>query len=284
MAARGSRRKRTFIVFRNGHVQYVTTLSPAQFCEPSAERGPECSPGSVIRIQVSPTGDHMAFLTASQITAYENIGFSEMYTYSPSSEELRCVSCLPSGEEPSSNVWASSDGIFMTNDGRAFFSTADAIAPRDTDGGRDVYEYVDGRAQLITSGISAKDDAPEAAANIRNDLFAAGLVGVSADGTNVYFSTYDSLVGQDQNGSTLKFYDARTDGGFPFVAPPAPCPSADECVGAGSERPVVPREASGADLGNGGNVGAGHASRRHRRKGKHRVSRGGHRRGGLKHG
>ena len=55
------------------------------------------------------------------------------------------MSCLPNGAPPTSDVWASSNGIFMTNDGRTFFSTSDALVPRDTDGLRDIYEYVEGR-------------------------------------------------------------------------------------------------------------------------------------------
>ena len=145
----------------------------------------------------------MAFLTASQVTSYENLEYAEMYTYDPAAEEIICVSCGRNGLPPSSNVWASADGIFMSNDGRAFFSTSDALVPQDTDGVRDVYEYVDGRAQLISSGTSAKDEAPGIALGIREDLFKADLVSVSADGVNVYFGSFDTLVGQDTNGQVL---------------------------------------------------------------------------------
>ena len=50
-------------------------------------------------------------------------------------EKLVCVSCLPSGAPPTTNVEASLNGLFMTNDGRAFFSTGDALVPQDTDDG-----------------------------------------------------------------------------------------------------------------------------------------------------
>ena len=40
----------------------------------------------------------------------------------------------------------------MTNDGRAFFTTDDALVHGDTNEAQDVYEYVDGRPQLITPG------------------------------------------------------------------------------------------------------------------------------------
>ncbi len=279
--AKGVQNQQNLYVYRNGSIQYVTTFAPGTFCERKESRE-TCSTGPLVRIQVSPNDGHMAFLTADQVTAYENLGHTEMYSYNPVAEELKCVSCLPDGEPPSSNVLASSDGLFMTNDGRTFFSTSDALVPQDTDGLRDVYEYVDGRAQLISSGNSVKDHTSNIAIGINEQLFTAGLVGVSADGSNVYFLTYDTLVGQDKNGGFPKFYDARTDGGFPFVALKAPCAAADECVGAGSSPPAIPPEASDAEIGNGGNAVAparpkrhGHRARRH--KTKRRRSHIGHR-------
>jgi hypothetical protein len=81
-----------------------------------------------------------------------------------------------------------------------------------------------------------------------------GLEAVSADGTDVYFSTFDTLVPQDQNGEFIKFYDARTGGGFPFQPPPPPCKAADECHGVGSVGPPSPQVGTGAPLGKTGNV------------------------------
>src|SRR5471030_3170101 len=106
----------------------------------------------MVRIQVSPGDEHMAFLTASKITSYENAGYLEMYTYDPGTGTIHCVSCIPDGAPSTSNVEASDNGLFITNDGRTFFSTADALAPQDTDSIRDIYEYTEGRAQLISSG------------------------------------------------------------------------------------------------------------------------------------
>ncbi len=112
----------------------------------------------MVRIQVSPDDTHMAFLTASKITSYENAGFLEMYTYDPATGRIHCVSCIPGGAPPTSNVEASVNGLFMTDDGRVFFSTADPLVPQDTDGIRDVYEYVEGRPQLISSGTGFKEE------------------------------------------------------------------------------------------------------------------------------
>jgi hypothetical protein len=247
-------------VYRNGAPLYVTTLGPEGVCETSFPF--ECTPSPIARIQVTPNDGTMAFVTASRVTAYDNSHHTEMYRYTPGNEEMLCVSCRPNGAPPTSDVWASSDGSFMSNDGRTFFSTDDSLVPRDTDERRDVYEYVNGRAQLISSGTSSRD---VAAFIFGPNLFTAGLVGVSSDGANVYFTTYDSLVGQDRNGSFLKFYDARTNGGFPFVSRPAPCEAADECAGSGSSPPEIPPDTSGAALGAGGNVTHSPKKRHHRR-------------------
>ncbi len=236
-------------VYRNNAIQYVTTLGTEGTCE--SEFPFDCSSGPIARMQVTPSGSQMAFVTSNQVTAYDNAHLTEMYKYTPSTEEVLCVSCRPDGAPPTSDVWASSNGSFMTNDGRTFFSTSDPLVPRDTDKRRDIYEYVGGRAQLISSGTSSRD---VATALFGPGLFTAGLVGVTSDGANAYFTTFDTLVGQDRNGSFLKFYDARTNGGFPFVAPAAPCEAADECVGHGSSPPEIPPDTSGAALGAGGNL------------------------------
>ena len=76
-----------------------------------------------------------------------------------------------------------------------------------------------------------------------------GLEAVSANGTDVYFSTFDTLVAQDHNGQFLKFYDARTGGGFPVNLSVAPCEAADECHGVGSSAPAPPRSAPTGQLG-----------------------------------
>jgi hypothetical protein len=212
-------------------------------------------------MQVSPDGSHMAFLTASPVTQYDNAGHLEMYLYDPSTRAVVCASCLPSGAPPNSDVLASQNGLFMANDGRVFFSTEDALVQGDTNDGFDVYEYVNGRPQLITpgtgetlgtAGFLAVENTP-------------GLTGVSADGRDVYFSTYNTLVSQDHNGLFLKFYDARAGGGFSAPAPPPPCNAADECHGAGSSGPAGFQNHTGTALGSGGNASP-RASARHEKK------------------
>jgi hypothetical protein len=239
--------------YREGAPHYVTTF-------------PE--PAPITRIQVSPNGSHMAFTTASRVTSYENAGYQEMYSFDPANNRIVCVSCQPDGTPPTSDVRASQVGLFMTDDGRTFFSTSDALAQQDTNALRDVYEYVDGRPQLITSGTANIDE--------RSGRNVAGLAGVSANGIDVYFSTFDTLVPQDHNGPFYKFYDARTNGGFLFDPPAAPCEAADECHGDSSSQPTAPPVVSDEALGGGGNL-PNPAAKPKRHLKKHRKARRHHR-------
>jgi hypothetical protein len=242
---RGVLGQRNLYVYRQGAPRYVATFTGSRI---------------VNRIQVTPDGMHAALLTVEQLTAYDNAGRGEMYSYEPETRVVRCVSCIPDGSPPTSEVAASMNGLFMSDDGRIFFSTKDALVPLDANGLIDTYEFVDNRPQLISSGTADRDTADRSGPT--------GLVGVSADGVNVYFSTFDTLVGQDRNGSYYKFYNARTGGGFPFVPPPAPCAAADECHGPTAGPPLPPNSGTSALLGNRGN--ASPTARKKHRKGKRR--------------
>jgi hypothetical protein len=256
-------------VYRDGSPQFVAML-PNQagvFCREEAEFSQHCANGPIERIQVSPDGRHAAFLTANRLTPTQTNGFREMYRYEPDSGHIVCVSCMPNGEPPNGDADASLQGLFMSDDGRTFFYSPDPLAAKDTNELHDVYEYTEGRPQLITTGTSGIDT--------QTSLFgsrSAGLEGVDSTGEDVYFSTFDTIVGQDQNGQYLKFYDARVGGGFPFVAPPAPCAAADECHGAGSLPPSPAPIVSGQSLGGGGNAARPHG-KKHRRKRHHRRRR-----------
>jgi hypothetical protein len=138
----------------------------------------------------------------------------------------------------------------MSNDGRAFFSTEDPLVLTDTNKAQDVYEYVEGRAQLITPGTG---DTRTPKGGILS-YPAPGLIGVSADAKDVFFSVYDTLVPQDNNGLFLKFYDARAGGGFSAPAPPLPCEAADECHGPSTLPPGGWIDGTGTALGDGGNA------------------------------
>ena len=126
--------ERNLYLYRNGHVHYVTTFDPHT---------------QVDRLQLSPDGDHAAFLTTAQLTSYDNsslnytlhrTAWEEMYTYDAETGGVICASCIPSGEPPTvdyletagyvsevqlRDVMASTSGRFMSDDGRVAFATAD---------------------------------------------------------------------------------------------------------------------------------------------------------------
>ena len=81
--------------------------------------------------------------------------------------------------------------------------------------------------------------------------FGSSLLSASANGTDVYFFTRDVLVPQDQNGELVKIYDARAQGGFPYIEPEPLCKASDECHGPGSVAPAEPNIPSTASPGKG---------------------------------
>jgi hypothetical protein len=255
----GVRNERNLYVYHHGHVKYVTTLDPET---------------QVDRINVSPDGEHMAFLSRTEATGYVNVSlddgmpkdshepqaWEEMYTFDPNSGEIQCASCIPSGAPPTiatldigrepvrsnKDVTASQSGRFMSNDGRVAFATADALVPTDTNRLIDVYEFTDDRPQLITSGSGDRDTQ---GGGIFNPTVHTGLESFSQNGTDLFFSTFETLVPEDLNGPFLKFYDARTNGGFPIQPPRLPCTAADECHGDSTSAPSEPSFATAAGLG-----------------------------------
>jgi hypothetical protein len=237
--------ERNLYVFHEGQVRYVTTFEPGT---------------QINRSQISPDGTKSAFLTAARLTSYDNIGWRQLYTFSLDSGKIRCASCLPSGEPPtilhgsptpSGDVMASQSGRFMSDDGRVVFATSDALVDRDTNRLVDVYEFVDGRPYLISSGTGQLDYFP--GSYVHPDLF-TGVEAISRDGVDIYFSTFDTLVSQDHIGSFIKFYDARTNGGFPPEPEFQPCVAADECHGPGNATPGGVQIGTGGELGAGGNA------------------------------
>ena len=249
---RGLKNFQNLYTYRNGKPQHVAILG-GNGCATDVYGNTVCSDGPVLRMQVSPDNSFMALLTTAQLTSYDNQGWPQMYRYNPATRQMLCVSCRPNGLPPTAEVMGSQNGLFMTDDGRTFFATKDGLVANDTNKLVDVYEYVEGRARLITTG-TGDQNVDEGGFGINIIQARPGLLGVSADGTDVYFSTYDRLVGQDRNGATLKVYNARTGGGFPFVPPPEPCSAADECHGPSSLPPPPGEFATSADLGVGGNL------------------------------
>src|SRR5262249_36980649 len=148
-------------------------------------------------------------------TGYDNYGHFEVFRYDLPEDTIDCVSCNPTRARATGDASMARNGLSLTDDGRVFFNSTEALAPRDLNGRKDAYEWSPKTKQpeLISTGGSPFD---------------SNLLSASADGTDVFFFTRDTLVPQDKNGSLAKVYDAREKGGFPFLPDPVPCKASDE--------------------------------------------------------
>lgn len=199
---------------------------------------------------ISPDGTWFAFDSRKSLTGYENASgnstVGEIFLYNASNKQLVCVSCDPSGEAPSGVGGAelpSFDRRPLADGGRVFFETAEALVPSDTNGQLDLYEFEDGQPFLISSGTSTNELAEGA-------MFA----GASENGDDAFFRATQQLVPQDTNEKANVVYDARVDGGFPAIAAPPACTTADACRTAVSPQPSIYGEPSSQTFSGVGNL------------------------------
>jgi hypothetical protein len=213
--------------------------------------------GIATTARVTPDGTHLAFDSINSLTGYDNtiasgngcyLGFlglgggsprcNEVFLYDAVSRQLVCASCNPSGARPigpstiSPSIRAD-EGLnkylprALSDNGRVFFESLDAIVPQDTNGTIDVYEY-NGHPWLISSGKSGDE---------------SKFWGASASGNDVFFTTSSRLVGQDTD-DKFDIYDAHVcSEAVPcFATPPVPspaCTTGDSCRAAPSSQPAI---------------------------------------------
>jgi DNA-binding beta-propeller fold protein YncE len=195
--------------------------------------------------RVSPNGEYLAFASKESLTGYEQNGVPEIFMYSAVADELVCGSCNPTGEpavhgvEQMVEVGPDGSPHYVSDNGRLFFSTREALVPRDTNGQEDVYEYEDGQANLISTGTGSGP---------------SRFSDASEDGNDVFFETLDKLVPQDTNEEARSVYDARADGGFPEPAVSPPCATADACRAAPAPQPSIYGAPSSQTFSGAGNL------------------------------
>lgn len=275
----------SYVYFLDGggvELWHAGTVTPV-----AAAADPSSYPPATGTARVSADGTKLAFLADVPLTGYDSGGRAELYRYEAGSEALLCVSCNPTGAQ-AVGAAASVPGVeangaevqiykprSMTDNGsRLFFDSGDVLAAKDTNGEVDTYEWraagvggcarVEGCIGLISSGRGADG---------------ASFVDASADGTDVFFLTDESLVGSDPGSTDV--YDARIGGGFPEPPPPIPC-FGDACqpLPPEPEDPTPGTEFVGAERNQKLTiVGAGkkgkhhHRHRRHKHRKHHRRHR-----------
>ena len=225
----------------------------------------------------------------------------EVYLYSALSKKLVCASCDPTGARPvgteyrnlefsnfglagGESGWGASNWLaanvpgwtpmgqdvalyqsrYLSNSGRLFFNSGDALVPQDVNGTEDVYEYEPpGVGDCTTSsqdygvgsegcvGLISGGSSPEESA----------FLDASEDGGNVFFLTTEKLLSQDFD-SSLDIYDARECSAASPCLPsvpsvPPPCSTGDACKAAPSSQPAIYGAPSSETFTGAGNIPAG---------------------------
>jgi hypothetical protein len=223
-----------FVALPGGSPQFVATLEPTAAAVTNAVYNNEVHRFS--DFQTSDNGNFSVLASKLPLTGINTFGHTQVFRYDADAEGLDCVSCASTGAAPTSDVDLT-EGLNLANNGSVFFTSAEALVLRDSNSKLDVYEWEEGRQELISTGISQFD---------------SGLLSVSADAVNAYFFTRATLVPQDKNGNLMKIYDARANGGFLAIPPLPLCAAKDECHGPGTV--AAPPPQIGTFRGKGGNV------------------------------
>jgi hypothetical protein len=188
----------------------------------------------IVQTAISPDGRYLAFNSVLGLTeAASTPPVRQLFLFDAETKQLACLSCTP-GRLPSGETrlhgptnFSSKAGLLVGyyarqifDDGRTFFTTPSSLVPQDTNGAKDVYEYLSGQSHLISSGTASGDSV---------------FLDADPTGENVFFVTSQDLVPSDTDNG-LSVYDARVDGGFNEPPPPPPC-EGESCRGASSAGP-----------------------------------------------
>jgi len=230
--------------------------------------------------RVSPDGHWLSFMSQRSLTGFDNRDVlsgkhdGEVFLYHADGNgegRLVCASCNPTGGRPqgiltkevqgggfgpgpfeeTQNIaaflpgWTSPfyQSRYLSNSGRLFFNSYDALAPQDTNGAEDVYQFEPsgvggctatsttfvvasgGCVGLVSSGTS-KDDSV--------------FVDASESGSDVFFLTKAQLSPLDTD-TVLDIYDAHECGAGEDCSPPAATP-VPACEGDACQSPVAAPE------------------------------------------
>jgi hypothetical protein len=256
-------------VRHEGVTRFVARLSQEDRRDWKTERSLTAQP-----VRVSPDGRWLAFMSNRDLTGYDTLDAvsgrpdQEVYLYDATSDRLLCASCDPTGarpvgfeSEPSSIValvpgWtgvgaslALYQSRYLSDGGRLFFDSHDALVPKDVNGNWDVYEYE-------PEGVPTDEHACTSASQSGSDVFKpahgfevearkgeepAGCVGLISSGTSsdastfldasetggdVFFLTTSKLAPQDFDDAP-DVYDAHEcTRESPCIPPPAATPPA----------------------------------------------------------
>ncbi len=149
---------------------------------------------------------------------------------------------------------------YLSNSGRLFFNSSDALVPRDTNGLMDVYQYEPpgtGDCTNMSATFSERSGGCVDLISGGTSSLESAFMDASENGDDVFFSTAQKLVSEDYD-TTDDIYDAHVcTTAVPCktepVTPP-PCTSGDSCKAAPSPQPELFGAAPSATFSGIGNV------------------------------
>ncbi len=226
----------------------------------------------------------------------------EVYLYDATTERLTCASCNPTGSRPSGRAerdfggtaediagvlgtstygedWIAANlppsdmldynGVSLyqpralSDGGRVFFNSSDALVPQDVNGQEDVYEFEPaGMGSCSSSSVtfSVKSDGCVSLISSGSSPEESGFMDASTTGSDVFFLTSSRLTSQDYD-TSYDIYDAHEcTSAVPCVAlpvSPPPCSSGDSCKAAPSPQPPIFGSPASATFTGSGNVVVG---------------------------
>jgi hypothetical protein len=134
---------------------------------------------------------------------------------------------------------------YLSDAGRLFFNSSDALAPQDVNGNEDVYEWEPAGVGACTSASSTFTAATGGCVGLVSSGRAAGesaFIDASETGGDVFFLTGERLARTDTD-TALDLYDAHVCTGASDCAPeteaPPVCGTADSCRAAPSGQPSI---------------------------------------------
>jgi hypothetical protein len=249
--------------------------------------------------RVSPNGEWLAFTSNASLTGYDTRDAvsghpdAEVYLYGSASGKLVCASCDPTGARPvgahlrygvvsdgpednwvATNVppWLAikPNGIYvgtfyqpryLSNSGRLFFDSADALVGQDVNGTEDVYEYEPagvGNCSAASALFAPRSNGCLSLVSSGNSPAESGFLDASETGGDVFFMTQAKLAPQDYD-TSYDVYDAQEcTSAVPCVPVPAPqsppCETEASCRAAPSPQPALYGAPASATFSGTGNV------------------------------
>jgi hypothetical protein len=245
-------------LYHNATTTYIATLSPKDEAGLTNARTTVFDWGTLPSertAEVSPNGRYVAFgsrlpLTGQPAEPFEekpgiDIPGAEIFRYDADATEkgeqsIVCVSCgsngmtVPQSLLPfslSTAINGANGRRYMLDNGRVLFNTIAGLVPGDTNRQTDVYEWEpSGLGDCTSSSIRFSQPSDGCIGLIsagNSETSPATLADASTNGSDIFFTTNQSLIPQDQDNIT-DLYDARENGGTPPPTPPA-CPQNTAC-------------------------------------------------------